>query len=51
MHRAWIEFIRNGNPGWEPYTLDRRATMKFADESELVLDPDGAEREAWEGLR
>ena len=51
MHRASIEFVRNGHPGWEPYDLERRATMKFDTTSELVLDPDGAEREAWEGLR
>ncbi len=51
MHWAWTEFVRNGDPGWQPYDLDARATMKFADRCELVMDPDGVEREAWEGLR
>jgi para-nitrobenzyl esterase len=51
MHRAWIDFVRNGDPGWEGYDPERRATMKFAETSELVMDPDGVEREAWEGLR
>ena len=51
MHRAWTEFVQSGDPGWAPYDLERRATMKFGDRSELVSDPDGSERQAWEGLR
>ena len=51
MHRAWIEFVRNGDPGWPPYDPGQRATMKFDQSSGLVMDPDRAEREAWEGLR
>ena len=57
MHGAWIRFIRDGDPGWEGYdpgsraTTGSRATMCFDETSQLVYDPDGAEREAWEGLR
>ena len=51
MHRAWTSFIRDQDPGWAAYSLDERATMCFDDESRLVGDPDGSERNAWEGLR
>ncbi|MEQ8861121.1 MAG: carboxylesterase/lipase family protein [Pseudomonadales bacterium] len=51
MHQCWTRFVRDLDPGWEPYDLERRATMKFDVTSELVLDPDGGERQAWEGLR
>jgi para-nitrobenzyl esterase len=51
MHAAWINFIRDGDPGWEPYNSQSRATMQFDETSELVYDPDGAERESWEGHR
>ena len=51
MHQAWIRFIRDLDPGWSPYESGQRATMKFDEVSELMLDPDGAERETWEGLR
>lgn len=51
MHRAWIAFVRDGDPGWEPYHLERRATMKFDLDCELLLDPEAVERAAWQGLR
>ena len=51
MHAAWTRFIRFGNPGWDPYQLDRRATFVFAEDSRQVLDPDAASRQAWEGIR
>ena len=51
MHRHWIDFIRDLDPGWTRYDLDQRATMRFDDEPAVVLDPDGAERAAWDGLR
>ena len=51
MHGAWTRFIRDGDPGFAPYTAARRATMVFDDTSEVVEDPDGEERVAWEGLR
>ncbi|MCZ6855849.1 MAG: carboxylesterase family protein [Gammaproteobacteria bacterium] len=51
MHRAWTGFIRDGDPGWAPYASQSRATMRFAEPSELIDDPDGLERAAWEGIR
>lgn len=51
MHRAWIDFIRDGAPGWPSYDLDRRPTMRFDTVSGVVDDPDGVERSAWDGLR
>ncbi len=35
---------------WPRYTSGDRRVMRFDLESEVVDDPDGAEREAWEGL-
>lgn len=51
MHQAWIRFVREQDPGWQPYDLERRATMRFDTESALVLNPQAAEREAWAGIR
>ena len=47
MHAAWIAFARTGNPGWDAYDLDRRATQQFDVERPLLLDPLGDERELW----
>ena len=35
MSRAWIDFARTGNPGWEAYTPENGATMIFDDESSV----------------
>ncbi len=57
MHAAWTSFIRTGDPNcdavpdWPAYDTKRRATMVFNDVSEVVDDPSGAERRAWDGLR
>ena len=51
MHRAWISFINDGDPGWDRYDSNTRATMVFDDRSGVQQDPAGAEREAWDGLR
>lgn len=51
MHAAWVNFIKNGNPGWSQYDLDNRTTMHFDVESEVVNDPRAAERKLWEGKR
>jgi para-nitrobenzyl esterase len=41
---TWIRFARTGDPGWAPYTPQRRATMVFNVESRVVDDPRRAER-------
>ncbi len=51
MHQHWISFVRDLDPGWQPYSLDERLVMRYDDVCETVLDPDGEERVAWEGLR
>ena len=52
MHTAWHTFARTGNPGdgWPRYEASSRNVMRFDLQSEVVADPDSAEREAWEGL-
>jgi para-nitrobenzyl esterase len=51
MHQHWISFIRDLDPVWAPYTLEERAVMRYDEVSEVVLDPNGEERVAWEGIR
>ena len=40
MSQAWIDFARTGDPGWEAYTPDKRATMLFDDEAILTYGHD-----------
>jgi para-nitrobenzyl esterase len=47
VHDAWIRFARTGDPGWDPFEVDRRATMHIGTEWKQVLDPRGTERLAW----
>ena len=51
MHQHWISFVRDLDPQWGPYALDAREVMRYDDTSAPVRDPDGEEREAWNGLR
>lgn len=51
MHAAWINFIRDGEPGWQPYNLGKRVNMRFDEESGELADPDDGIRQAWEGIR
>jgi carboxylesterase type B len=57
MHRAWVDFITTGDPGWPAYGADR-TVMAFAPEidstpapSAPTADPRGETRAAWTGLR
>jgi para-nitrobenzyl esterase len=51
MHGAWVGFVSSGDPGWDRYTAGERATMVFNTDSAVVKDPQGEERQLWEGLR
>ncbi len=51
MHKAWVSFATHGDPGWPRYDLNRRATMRFDAQSEVVDDPHSAQRLLWEGKR
>ena len=52
---AWLAFARSGDPGheglppWPAYDMATRATMRFDAACEVVNDPGGDERRAWEG--
>ena len=48
MQRAWKRFIWSADPGWEPYTLENRATQVFEREPRLEEDPRAEFRRVWE---
>ena len=50
MHRAWVRFIADGDPGWDEYG-EARTTMRFDEESQVVTDLRPDERVAWNGVR
>jgi len=53
---AWLAFAHNNNPShpgipkWEPYTLDKRATMILDVPCRLAIDPAREELDAWKGM-
>lgn len=58
MHRAWVSFVVDGDPGWPAFRLSStdgdgdgeigpRATMRFDQTSEVVADLLGPERGRW----
>jgi len=51
MHSAWVRFITEGDPGWEPYSTQRRLVRVFDQSRRDVVDPDSDRRRAWDGLR
>jgi para-nitrobenzyl esterase len=52
MSTAWASFARTGNPNnkllpkWEPFTMEKRATMMFHNECRAAADPYREERVA-----
>ena len=50
MHRAWVEFVTTGDPGWPAYEPQRRATMVFDAKSAVEDDPLQFEREIWRAI-
>lgn len=50
MHRAWVDFVRDGSPGWVAYGSER-SVMMFGDTSGVVDDPRASTREVWSGVR
>lgn len=52
-----IALARDGSPGygalplWSPYSLEQRVAMRIDLEPALLIDPFGAEREVWDGMR
>jgi len=57
VHGAWVSFVTTGVPrhpalpAWPTYDTTRRATMWLDDESHVVDDPMGEQRELWRDVR
>jgi para-nitrobenzyl esterase len=47
MHRAWVGFSKDGDPGWPRYDTARRATMEFGGDGDVHDDPGEVERTFW----
>ncbi|WP_406393730.1 carboxylesterase family protein [Streptomyces sp. NBC_00882] len=47
MHETWIRFAATGDPGWDPYDTECRATMHIDAEWTQIDDPRSRERQAW----
>ena len=48
MQAAWVRFAYAGDPGWEKYSAETRATMRFDSiDAGVVNDPQSSEREMW----
>ena len=47
MHRAWVAFGRQGDPGWPPWTPHEQAVMTFDVPSTLVDAPRADELALW----
>ncbi|MEP7331704.1 MAG: carboxylesterase family protein [Terracoccus sp.] len=47
MHRAWVAFAREGDPGWTAWTPHDRAVMTFDLESGVVNGPRADELALW----
>jgi para-nitrobenzyl esterase len=50
-HRAWVQFISEGDPGWPRYDRDRRPVQDFGQQVRLVEDPRKEQRALWAALR
>jgi para-nitrobenzyl esterase len=50
-HGAWVAFITDGTPGWDPYTPDDRATGLLTETLTQASDPSHDERVLWDGIR
>jgi len=46
MHAAWVAFVAEGSPGWEPFG-EGRETMVFDSTSKLMTDRLGPVRSLW----
>ena len=51
MHRAWVDFVAKGEPGWPAYGLGERPVQVFGTVTAVSPDPRGAQRRVWEGVR
>lgn len=54
LQRHWLHFVAHGTPDpalgpWPRYDEERRATLVLDDVDRVVDDPEGAQREVWQG--
>ncbi len=50
MHRCWVRFIEEADPGWAPYSRSRTVRI-FGGGDPTEQDPGAERRELWQGLR
>ena len=50
-HRAWVDFITHGDPGWPAYDTAGRTTGLLSDHIEPASDPAASERACWDLIR
>lgn len=51
VHRAWVDFVTTGDPGWPAYDLDTRPVQVFGTLTAVTPDPRGEQRRVWDGVR
>jgi len=50
-HKAWVDFITHGNPGWPAYDTASRTTGLLSDRITATADPAASERACWDRIR
>jgi para-nitrobenzyl esterase len=50
-HKAWVDFITNGDPGWPAYNTATRTTGLLSDRITATADPAASERASWDRIR
>jgi para-nitrobenzyl esterase len=50
-HRAWVDFIARGDPGWPAYDSASRTTGLLSDRIAATADPAAGERACWDRIR
>ena len=48
---AALAWLLDGDPGWPPYSSERRIVMQIGERWEAHIDPGGEERCAWAEVR
>jgi len=50
-HKAWVDFIAHGAPGWPAYDTASRTTGLLSDRITAAADPAASERACWDRIR
>ena len=50
-HRAWVDFVSTGDPGWPAYDTTSRTTGLLSGTITVAGDPSAGERALWDGIR